>query len=145
MLEPDMHCLFILYAQKEKRIPSSSGQPKNHIRTPYEYWFIPWGEKKITDAVLNIMIRTTNYQVRQPVRKQPFLGERLHFTEPRHNLWRHLTDVLKDPFVNQKTRVYVFTWVSTLGSRQINTFMIIPVYHFIRNNCLKQEFSTLGL
>lgn len=65
-----MRRLFILYARKEKRrIPSSSGKPKNKIRKSYKYSF---REKKITDAALNIMSRTANYQVRQPVRKWPF-------------------------------------------------------------------------
>lgn len=66
-----MHRLFILYARKEKRrIPSSSGKPKNKIRKSYKYLFLQG--KKITDAALNIMSRTANYQVRQPVRKWPF-------------------------------------------------------------------------
>lgn len=48
-----------------------ANQKKNEKIKPSKYLLLQ-GKTKITDATVTIISRTTNFQIRQPVRKQPF-------------------------------------------------------------------------
>lgn len=56
---------------KDQNIKFSWPTKKNEKIKPSKYLFLQ-GKTKITDATVTIISRTTNFQVRQPVRKQPF-------------------------------------------------------------------------